>query len=174
LLLLQKALKCPGLLPEMPRRHKTRCTTAQNAWYNVNMRNCALCEREISAARLAALPRTRTCVDCSEERPVKGETEWLGKHTPVLHVVPAGDFQRGRRGFHAQIGANSYNNPRIIRSEVASAEVRNLSKELRTENPVFDRVNGPEASRCHPDAPRINPAGDCLACALRKQHARLR
>ncbi len=33
---------------------------------------CAHCDQPIPAARLAALPRTRTCRDCSTEQPIRG------------------------------------------------------------------------------------------------------
>jgi hypothetical protein len=137
------------------------------------MRECDTCHNEIPAARIKALPLTTKCVECSDEKKVKGHLDWHGKHAPVLRVVDGDSFRKGRRGFHAHIGANSVNNPRILKSETASAEVRNLSLELRTERVEAEAVNRPPA-RCHPDEPRVNPAGDCLACALAKQRLRLR
>ena len=79
--------------------------------------------------------------------------------------------RNSRRGFHAHIGAGSYNNPRTVRS--VQAAPRNLSAELKEPDYEGTRVNF-LVSRCHPERPRINPQGDCLECALVKQQRRIR
>ena len=90
---------------------------------------------------------------------------WEGKHTPVLMICddPETAVRGTRRGFHAQIGVNSYNNPRLIKS--VQANPPNLSQELK-EPPVEGEVLLRNKARCHPDRPRINPRGDCFECAV--------
>lgn len=128
-------------------------------------RLCNGCGAEIPMARIKALPLTSTCVGCSTEEPVGGVMDHAAKNDAALIIYDTPEVARrhSRRGFHAQIGANSYDNPRLVKA--VQAAPRNLSAELA--EPAYEgtKVNT-LASRCHPEKPRVNPRGDCLDCAL--------
>lgn len=126
------------------------------------MRRCSTCGCEIPQARLLALPSTSTCVSCSTEAPVEGLVVWDGKHTPILEVHEAGKRPKDRKGFHADIGANSPNNARMV----ASMANLNLSDQIKLKppEPYTPVVHTP--ARCHPTRPKAVPDGRCLECAL--------
>jgi hypothetical protein len=133
------------------------------------VRNCETCGQVIPPARLTALPDATTCVTCSTTEKVQGNMTWVGKHTPVLEVVTAGKLPVQRRGFHAQIGAGSPNNPRVL----ASLNNLEVSREVQPREAVpppaeeYDvvRDNTPVA-RCHPNRPKFGASGKCFECCL--------
>lgn len=55
--------------------------------------NCVTCGRKIPAIRLAALPDTVTCVNCSEEQIKVGVTIW-DKSTPSLEIMDQAEADR--------------------------------------------------------------------------------
>jgi hypothetical protein len=127
------------------------------------------CGEIIPEARLRALPKTTTCVNCSEEEKVAGHTYWDGKHTPVLQVMSkskAQEFAKKERfGFHANVPTESYNSPFALNA----VKGQNLSLDIK-EVPAWDRstvaVNTPMA-RCHPKRPAVTAkSGLCTECAL--------
>jgi len=50
--------------------------------------DCRVCGRTIPAGRLAALPDTRVCVNCSEEQAKVAVTVWHDKTPMVLVMTP--------------------------------------------------------------------------------------
>ena len=126
------------------------------------MRNCSGCGCEIPEARLKALPSTETCVGCSEEEKVQGLVVWDGKHTPILQVYPHGKLPHDRKGFHADIGANSVNNPRLVQS-MANLD---LSLKIKLEAPIAYQPVNLAPDRCHPERARAVPDGRCAECAV--------
>ena len=54
---------------------------------------CIKCQSPIPSERLEALPDTQFCVNCSEEKPKIGFTDW-DKKTPELLIVETEDFNR--------------------------------------------------------------------------------
>lgn len=126
------------------------------------MKFCTNCGAEIPAARRAALPATETCIGCSEERKVQGLMVWDGKHTPILEVYAHGKLPPDRKGFHASIGTNSVNNPRMV----ASVANFNLSKQIKLEAPVAFNSATFIPARCHSGRPKATPDGRCVECAV--------
>ena len=128
-------------------------------------RVCRTCGNDIPPERVKALPATTTCVSCSDEKPVGGVMDHASKNDSALIIYESPEVAKrhSRRGFHAQIGAGSYNNPRLIKSVQASPP--NLSAELK--EPAYEGVKTNFLpARCHPEKPRVNPKGQCVDCAL--------
>lgn len=146
---------------------------------------CQCCELEISPARLAAVPNAEYCTICQKIQgdvpKVTGYMSWAHKTAPELIVGPQAEILRSydRQGFHAQLPLSSHNNI-FIKQFASGHEYRNLSEQVK--HSVGDvrhmelepSLPQQSASRCHPGVPRINPAGDCLDCALAKQRKRVR
>lgn len=136
------------------------------------MRTCTVCNVEIPAGRLLAVPDTTTCVEHADVPLLRGAMVWDHKTAPELVVGKAAEYvlQNARRGFHAQLPLTSMNNPRTIASvkaaELHSAAAALIRGEVDPDSLVdFVRVDVKPA-RCHPDQPRVNPAGQCVECAL--------
>ena len=148
---------------------------------------CRICHEPIGKRRLEALPNTQVCVKCSDEPQVKGFMTWEHKTAPTLNIVNQQQHEQAqsmqRRGFHAHIGANSYNNPRLVASVQAATNFRetcNLVRSVNSPNnmdPSFDVVQvditHPRAT-CHPDRPKASSDGKCLECALAWYSSRLK
>lgn len=60
-------------------------------------RICDTCGNSIPAARIAALPDTTTCVNCSRETKKVGFMDWYHKTAPELVMVDSGDKENLRR-----------------------------------------------------------------------------
>jgi len=134
---------------------------------------------EIPAERLKAIPNATLCAICQTVRgdvpKIRGYMSWAHKTAPEIIIGKDADILRqyDRRGFHAQLPLNSKENPRL-RAYVTNCNVSDAIREKpRSPEPDVEAVLR-NPSRCHPKKPRINPAGDCLDCALAKQKARLR
>lgn len=127
------------------------------------------CGAVISAARLAALPHTRTCTACSAEEPVKGFMTWEHKTAPVFQVVTPKQHawfqQHDRRSVHSNLpmGTRTISGTQSAVSRTLPVSVR-LSP--RTPSlPVIDMR--PRARKCaHTDAPQASSYGLCVTCAL--------
>lgn len=137
---------------------------------------CANCGQEIPKARRLALPGETWCVACVEasgdvER-VQGAMVWNHKTGPELELGPGVPtlLRFSRRGPHASLPFNSYENPRMQASRRAQAELQDLKKVLREEpesevEVVVDGVASIPAT-CHPDRPKVSPDGKCVECCV--------
>lgn len=139
------------------------------------MKLCDCCELPISEQRLQAVPDATLCAICltiqGDVPMTRGYMSWEHKTAPTSIIGPDADKLRSydRRGFHAQLPLASKNNPRVI----ASLGTQNLSVAIRPELPREDVELAPvsfNASRCHPEKPRINARGDCAECAVSWYH----
>ena len=53
---------------------------------------CVQCKKEIPAARIEALPETKTCVECSSVKPYRGIIQGSHEHKGYsLEILPADD-----------------------------------------------------------------------------------
>ncbi len=119
------------------------------------MKKCRQCGEEIPAARLAALPSTKTCIKCSKVKPQKGFMTWEHKTAPTFNLVTEKEHEyfqkRTRKGVHASLPMGRKDAGRGSSRAPAQYDVV--------------KSNVP-AARCHPDRPRVNSSGKCFECAL--------
>jgi hypothetical protein len=54
---------------------------------------CIGCDKQIPPARLEALPNTDRCVNCSNEKPLKGYMVFGHKTAPEIVCVPTEDAE---------------------------------------------------------------------------------
>jgi len=133
------------------------------------------CGASISAARLAALPHTRTCVSCSTEAPVKGFMTWEHKTAPVFQVVTPSQHtwlqKHDRRSVHSNLPMSS----RTVTGVQSSVSApRTSNPHMRKQSmPAYDML--PRARKCtHRDAPQVSSYGMCVECALKWYEVRVR
>lgn len=114
------------------------------------------CGVEIGAARLEALPHTKTCVACSTERPLRGVMSWEHKTAPTIEILNETQFLEHQRltrhGVSAQLPFES-----------------KASSGFTTEqypDPYEGEIQRLRKARCHPDADAVTPDGLCAACAV--------
>lgn len=108
---------------------------------------------------------------------------WEHKTAPTINIVNQEQHVRAqamsRRGFHAQLGVNSYNNPRLVGSVRAAQTGRDVAELVRESNRPVDVLAVGEtsntvipvpvthpAARCHPERPKATSDGKCLECAV--------
>jgi hypothetical protein len=138
--------------------------------------NCANCGEPLSEARQAALPSETWCARCVEEsgdvERTTGVMVWDHKTAPTLITGHAAKTIRSydRRGFHAALPFNSYENPRLQASRRAQQELQDVKAVLHEKPPPeFDLVTDGTSvipSRCHPNRPRATPDDKCVECAV--------
>lgn len=135
------------------------------------MRRCMTCHQPISAVRVAALPATTTCVNCSTEQPVKGWMEWSHKTAPVFQVVTPSQHQwlqsRDRKGMRSGLPMSSRGSAAPLLpaayTPVLQAPTGNTAQSLV-----------PMATKCqHHDRPQVSSAGKCLECAMAYYQVRI-
>lgn len=120
------------------------------------MRKCVVCHVEIPVGRLEALPQTRTCVECSSVKPVKGSMVFDHKTAPTIEIHETDEeherfTQASRKGVHASLPlARKDAGPTFTVSE----RLKNAEAVSRT------------PARCHPERPAVS-YGRCFECALR-------
>ncbi len=131
------------------------------------MRRCKVCDEPIATSRLAALPATATCVDCSTEQPVTGYMTWEHKTAPVFQVVTPAQHQwlqsRDRKGMRSGLpmssrGASAVSLP-VAYTPVSTAGNQSVHRR------VFSLV--PTATKCeHKNRLQASSAGKCLECSM--------
>lgn len=130
------------------------------------MRQCKVCNEPIATSRLAALPATATCVDCSTEQPVTGYMTWEHKTAPVFQVVTPAQHQwlqsRDRKGMRSGLPMSS-----------RSSSAVSLPVAYTPPTPATGLVDGqmfslvPNATKCeHKNSPQASSAGKCLECSM--------
>lgn len=129
------------------------------------MRRCSRCQSPISQARLAALPDTRVCVECSTEQPTKGYMTWEHKTAPVFQAVTPQQHQwlqsRDRKGMRSGLPMSSRNAASVL-AGTSSAYIP--SRNILAANPLS---LVPNATKCpHTDRPQASSAGKCVECAV--------
>ena len=133
------------------------------------MRYCSVCRTQISDARIAALPETRVCVNCSDETPVKGFMTWEHKTAPKFQIVTPRQhawFQQYDRKRPAASLPMSSRTPTIGMPVLErTAPLRSLSASPVDASAPLSLV--PFARCGHNDRPQVSSSGKCLECALR-------
>lgn len=139
---------------------------------------CANCGGPIPEARRLALPDETWCVKCVEQdgdvERITGTMVWDHKTAPELVTGHAAKVIRSydRRGFHASLPFNSYENPRLQasrRAQVELQEVKATLLEIPPPEQKFTEVPGGPSipmATCHKERPRVSPDGKCLECAV--------
>ena len=54
-----------------------------------NLMNCYKCKKAINPLRVKALPKTKSCVNCSTTQAVSGFMSWEHKTAPTLNICSA-------------------------------------------------------------------------------------
>lgn len=140
--------------------------------YNIeSMRRCNTCHAPIAPSRLAAIPATTTCVNCSVEQPVKGWMEWSHKTAPVFQVVTPSQHQwlqsRDRKGMRSGLPMSSRGSAApllpVAYTPVVDTFISDTAQSLV-----------PLATKCpHHDRPQVSSAGKCLECAMAYYQVRI-
>lgn len=128
------------------------------------MRLCKVCCELIATSRLAALPATTTCVDCSTEQPVTGYMTWEHKTAPIFQVVTPAQHQwlqsRDRKGMRPGFTVSSRG------SSADFLPVAYTSSAAETAG-MYTLSLVPTATRCkHKDSLQASSAGKCLECSV--------
>ena len=130
------------------------------------MRLCKVCDEPIATSRLAALPATATCVDCSTEQPVTGYMTWEHKTAPVFQVVTPAQHQwlqsRDRKGMRSGLPMSSRGSSAV---SLPVAYTPPADAKRSVDSQVFSLV--PNATKCeHKNSLQASSAGKCLECSL--------
>jgi len=143
------------------------------------MRRCKICHTAITPARQAALPTTTTCVNCSNEAPVKGYMTWEHKTAPVFQVVTPTQHQwlqsRDRKGMRSGLpmGSRGSSAP-LATTPVSSVAILPVAYTPAPETSNAGQSLVPMATKCpHQDRPQVSSAGKCLECALAYYQVRI-
>ena len=130
------------------------------------MKRCISCHAPISAARLAALPQTKTCAEHSTERPMKGYMSWEHKTAPVIQVVPQREYETYKRYDRKGVRSGLPMSPRTVAGTtgsvtpvISASDASNTMNNRRTAESTIPRA------RCHADRPQVSATGHCLECA---------
>lgn len=133
------------------------------------MRLCRVCRNSIADNRLAALPNTTVCLNCSSETPVKGFMTWEHKTAPKFQVVTPRQhewFQRYDRKRPSASLPMTAKTPNGIVHGGSGRVSRPSPPNVPTVAPEDAASMIPRARCAHKDRPQVSSSGKCLQCAL--------